>query len=179
MIFPQKASIILKEALEGTSCNIPDDNDIPNNANISDESAKDQELFLKIIELISSHKAISKITLFVDYNLKRDFIILIDSGADLNYIQEGLIPSRYFVKTTHNLHNASGRKMDIKYKIPKAYVCSYNVYMPESVVLVKNISNEVILGMPFFCHIYPTIYWYHTDFTSTFEVGKVRINFLS
>lgn len=48
-----------------------------------------------------------------------------DSGTDLNCIEERLIPSTYFKTITHNLRNASGHKMDIKYKIPKAYICLY------------------------------------------------------
>ena len=47
---------------------------------------------------------------------------LIDSGADLNCIQEGLIPSKYFEKTKESLRSANGSKMDIKYEISKAHV---------------------------------------------------------
>jgi hypothetical protein len=36
---------------------------------------------------------------------------LIDTGADLNCIQEGLIPSKYFEKSMEKLSSASGNKM--------------------------------------------------------------------
>ena len=51
--------------------------------------------------------------------------------------------------------------------------------MPESFVLIKNISNEIILGMTFFWHIYPTTSWNETGITGTFEGTKIRIDFIS
>ena len=35
-------------------------------------------------------------------------IAMIDSGADMNCIQEGLIPSKYFEKSTERLVSANG-----------------------------------------------------------------------
>ena len=69
--------------------------------------------------------------------------------------------------------------MDIEYKIPKAYIFTNNVCMPESFVLIKNISKEIILGMPLFWHIYSITSWDHTGITRNFEVKKVRIDFIS
>lgn len=76
--------------------------------NITNESTDDNNLFLETIEPITTHKPLAKITLFIDYKLKKDFISLIESGANLNFIQEGLIMSRYFKKSTYSLRNASG-----------------------------------------------------------------------
>ena len=86
-----------------------------------------------------------------------EVIALIDSGADLNCIQEGIIPSKYFKKTRERLTSASGGKMQIEFKIPKAYVCQDNTYFKTTFVLVKNMTNRVILGNPFMCLLYPFI----------------------
>ncbi|HEX7870685.1 MAG TPA: hypothetical protein VF455_11300 [Chryseobacterium sp.] len=66
-----------------------------------------------------------RITLIIksDFIIK-DAIALVDSGADMNCIQEGLIPTKYFQKTTQSLTSASGNTMNIKYKIPEALICN-------------------------------------------------------
>jgi hypothetical protein len=56
---------------------------------------------LNIIERVTSQKWFIKITLIVNkVFVLKDEIALIDNGADLNCIQEGIIPTKYFVKTT-------------------------------------------------------------------------------
>ena len=47
--------------------------------------------------------------------------------------------------------------MQIEFKIPKAYVCQDNTYFKTTFVLVKNMTNRVILGNPFMCLLYPFI----------------------
>ncbi|KAG5597325.1 hypothetical protein H5410_038557 [Solanum commersonii] len=42
---------------------------------------------------------------------------MIDSGADVICIQEGLVPTKYFEKITHMVKSASGHALDIKYKL--------------------------------------------------------------
>ena len=60
--------------------------------------------------------------------MRQDNIALIDTGADLNCIQEGLIPTKYYHKTTEGLSSANVSKMNIKYKLPKVHICQDNVY---------------------------------------------------
>jgi len=79
---------------------------------------------------------------------------LIDSGIDLNCIQEGIIPSKYFQQTRERLSLANGSKMQIKYKIPKAHVCQDNTCFKTTFILVKNMTDRVILGNPFMCLLY-------------------------
>ena len=55
----------------------------------------------------------------VNIIINQDFVIknaiaLVDSGADMNCIQEGLLPEKYFEKTMHSLTSASENKMQIK-----------------------------------------------------------------
>jgi hypothetical protein len=57
-----------------------------------------------------------------------EVIVLVDTGADLNCIQEGLIPTKYFEKSTERLNSANGSKMHIKYEINNAHVCKDSLF---------------------------------------------------
>ena len=80
---------------------------------------------------------------------------MIDSGADMNYIQEGLIPSKYFEKSTERLVSANGSQMKIKYELNNTHVCHDNVCFKIPSVLVKNMTDKVILDLPFINALYP------------------------
>uniref|UniRef100_A0A7N0UIZ4 CCHC-type domain-containing protein n=1 Tax=Kalanchoe fedtschenkoi TaxID=63787 RepID=A0A7N0UIZ4_KALFE len=101
------------------------------------------------------------------------------SGADVSVIQEGLIPTKYFEKTTHSLRHAGGEKLQIDFKIPKAYICNNKVCIPESFLLVKNITNQVILGTPFLKQIFPITHIDDKYFEGTFQNQKVKFQFVT
>ena len=82
-----------------------------------------------------------KIVVSPDYHFT--IIAMIDSGADMNCIQEGLIPSKYFEKYTERLVSANGSQMKIKYELNNAYVCHDNVCFKIPYVLVKNMIDKV------------------------------------
>ena len=82
--------------------------------------------FLQTISRINFQKWHSKVRIVISKDFEFEVVALIDSGADLNCIQEGLIPSKYFRKTKERLTSASGGKMQIEFKIPKAHVCQDN-----------------------------------------------------
>ena len=111
--------------------------------------------FLETINRINFQKWHSKVRIVISKDFEFEFIALIDSGADLNCIQEGIIPSKYFKKTRERLTSASGGKMQIEFKIPKAHVCQDNTCFQTTNVLVKNMTDRVILGNPFMCLLYP------------------------
>ena len=71
------------------------------------------------------------------------------TGADLNYIKEDLIPTKYFEKTYQSLKSASGDKLKINFKIPQAEVIKDHISFKTPFLLVKNIKQNVILGSPF------------------------------
>jgi hypothetical protein len=79
---------------------------------------------------------------------------LTNSVVDLNCIQEGLIPNKYFEKSIENLNFASGSKLQIKYELNNFHVCENNVCF-HTPVLVKNMTDKVILGIPFIFMLYP------------------------
>lgn len=62
---------------------------------------------------------------------------------------------KIFVKTREILSSTNGSKMKIKYKFPKAHVCQNNTCFKTPFVLVKDMTDKVILRNPFMCLLYP------------------------
>ena len=83
------------------------------------------------------------------------WLTLINSSADMNWIQEGIVPSKYYEKSTEKLFSANGTQMKIKYEIKTAHVCHDNVCFKIPSVLVKNMTDKVILDIPFINILYP------------------------
>ncbi|KAI8572140.1 hypothetical protein RHMOL_Rhmol01G0175600 [Rhododendron molle] len=79
---------------------------------------------------------------------------LIDTGADLNCIGEGIVPTMYFHKTTAQLSSANGSKMQVEYKLPNAHICQDKVCFKSTIVLVPDLTDKLILGTPFICSLY-------------------------
>ena len=75
-------------------------------------------------------------------------IALIDSGADMNCIQEGLIPLKYNKKLSERLIQANGENLIIN-KIPNVHICHDEVYFETAFVLIKDLPSKIILGTPF------------------------------
>ena len=107
-------------------CNNPlIDSSFPNRHNYTGESShKDdyKDEFLNIIDRMIFQKWYSEITLVVHKEFSLTVIALVDSGADMNCIQEGLIPSKYYESTTYRLTQANGDRLKISNKLNKAYI---------------------------------------------------------
>ena len=103
---------------------------------------------------------------------------MIDSGVDMNYIQEGLIPSKYFEKSTERLVSANGSQMKIKYELNNAHVCHNNVCFKIPSVLVKNLTDKVILGLLYKNALYPFLVEHDRITTNPFG-QKVKFKFAS
>ena len=151
--------------------------DIPESSK-SMENTTFNENFLSSLEMVISQKWYINISLLIDDHYSKPYTALVDSGADLNVIQEGLIPTRYFHKTTHTLWHAGGDKLQIQYKLPKAFICIDNKCIPQSFILAKNISNQVILGTPFLQSIYPIKKVDKNGITGTFKEKDIFLEFI-
>ncbi|XLU76769.1 hypothetical protein S245_000190, partial [Arachis hypogaea] len=112
------------------------------------------ENYINILTLLVSQKWFTTITLIVGEE-KFDLIAMVDSGADVNCIQEGLIPTKYYEKTTERVLMAENDKMTIDYKLSKAKICKNRVCFATTFFLARNISHQVILGNPFTLLLYP------------------------
>ena len=76
-------------------------------------------------------------------------VALIDLGANMNCIQEGLIPLKYYEKSSERLTQANGEKLIINYKIPNVHICNGGICFETIFVLIKDFSSKIILGNPF------------------------------
>ena len=69
-------------------------------------------IILNLILLIKfPPKWFTKFKIVVSHDYHFTIIAMIDSDADMNCIQEGLIPSKYFVKSTERLVFDNGTQM--------------------------------------------------------------------
>ena len=80
---------------------------------------------------------------------------MVDSGADLNCIQEGLVPVKYYEKSSQRLSGVTGDKLKIGYKLSNVHVCNNNYCYKTNLILVKNMGSQLILGQPFITQLYP------------------------
>jgi len=74
---------------------------------------------------------------------------LFDTGADSNCILEGLIPTKFFEKTSEKLSTTNGSKLEINFKLSNAIMENQGLRINTNFLLVKILKNEVILGTPF------------------------------
>jgi hypothetical protein len=67
--------------------------------------------------------------------------------------------------------------MQINFEINKAHVCQDNVCFKTSFVLVKNMTDKVILGLPFITLLYP--FTTDDEGVTTYPLGEpVKFKFL-
>ena len=119
----------------------------------------------------------TKITLKINYDFQSTFITLIDLGADLNCIQDGLIPTVYFVKTSQRLSTASNVPLKVQYKIPQDHICTDGICIKTLFLLVKNISYQIVLRTSFLTQLYH----FHIDsqgLQATYKNQKILFEFI-
>ena len=113
------------------------------------------DLFINLIDRVIFQKWYTEIQIVVDKEYYFTIVALLDSGADSNCIQEELISAKYYEKTTEGLFQASGTSLNIEFRLPNAHVHKDGIYIQPTFVLVKNITNKVILGNLFITLLYP------------------------
>ena len=133
---------------------------------------------LNLVNKLLPPKWFTKVKIVVSHDYHFTVISMIDSGADMNCIQEGLIPSKYFEKSTERLVSANGSQMKIKYELNSAHVCHDNVCFKIPSVLVKNMTDKVILGLPFINALYHFLVEHDGITTNPFG-QKVKFKFAS
>ena len=92
---------------------------------------------LALVNKIIPPKWFTKVKIVVSLYYHFTIIAMIDLSADMNCIQEGLIPSKYFEKSTERLVSANGSQMKFKCELNNAHVCHANVCFKIPSVLVK------------------------------------------
>jgi hypothetical protein len=136
-----------------------------------------EEKCLSLINRIHIKKWHSNVRIKIqDFELS--IVVLIDTSANLNCIQEGLVPTKYYSKSKETLRSANGSKIQITFEISKAHVCQDNICFKTSFVLVKNMTDNVILGLPFITPLYH--FTTDQDGLITYPIDeKVKFKFLA
>ncbi|KAH1215115.1 hypothetical protein GmHk_13G036341 [Glycine max] len=96
---------------------------------------------------------------------------LFDTGADSNCILEGLIPTKFFEKTSEKLSTANGSKLKINFKLSNAIIENQGLKINTNFLL-----NEVILGTPFIRALFP-IQISNEGITTHYLGRKIIFNF--
>lgn len=139
--------MIIREQHTPTTTYLPSSSEVKINK-------EEEEGYIGKIDKMISHKWYTKIKLIIK-DTSYEFTALVDSGADLNCIQEGLIPTQYYEKTKESLRGANGHRLQVSYKLSRVKICKDQVCFKTSFLLVKNINEEIILGTPFLTLLYP------------------------
>ncbi|GAV69326.1 LOW QUALITY PROTEIN: zf-CCHC domain-containing protein/MP domain-containing protein, partial [Cephalotus follicularis] len=105
--------------------------------------------FINLIEKITYQKWHVNINITIQDSFKLQTIALIDSGAQMNCIQEGLIPTKYFEKTKQKLSTANGENLRVNFKVTNVHICNDGICIKQSFILVKDLDIVIILGQPF------------------------------
>ncbi|KAK2980152.1 hypothetical protein RJ640_000895 [Escallonia rubra] len=92
--------------------------DFANDTNIP----KEQEILSMDRVIFQKWYVSVKVVISKDFTFEG--IALIDSGADLNCIKEGLVPTKYCETTRQALTTANNGRMKINYKISESWVCN-------------------------------------------------------
>jgi len=105
-------------------------------------------------------------------------LALKDSGANINCIKTGIIPTKYCERTNENLATANGEPLSISYKLNKGYIKNDGYCFKNTFSIVDNIANDRILGTPFLTQIYP--FYVNETGVHTKTMGKpISFTFLS
>lgn len=88
------------------------------------ESSLQGALHINAIDRVITQKWYVQISILIEDEFSITTEALIDSGADLNCLAKGLIPSKYYSKTVQMLNTADGNTLHIDYKLSDAVVCN-------------------------------------------------------
>ncbi|KAG5066047.1 hypothetical protein GYH30_009661 [Glycine max] len=130
------------------------DSESANNSEENQPENLEDDMFMGLINKIKIQKFYINIKIIIN-----DFVLetmaLFDTGADSNCILEGLIPTKFFEKTSEKLSTANGSKLKINFKLSNAIIENQGLKINTNFLLVKNLKNEVILGTPFIRALFP------------------------
>ncbi|KAL4202087.1 hypothetical protein AMTRI_Chr02g261980 [Amborella trichopoda] len=116
---------------------------------------EDDTTSLNLLNKVITQKWFVLVKIVVNNEYDFQSLALIDSGADLNCLNEGLVLTKYFDKTTQILNTADGSRLYIKYKLSNTMICNNEHCFPTPFIMVKGLSQAVILGVPFLTLLYP------------------------
>ncbi|KAH1262561.1 polyprotein [Glycine max] len=151
------------------------DSESANNSEENQPENLEDDMFMGLINKIKIQKFYINIKIII-----KDFVLetmdLFDTGADSNCILEGLIPTKFFEKTSEKLSTANSSKLKINFKLSNAIIENQGLRINTNFLLVKNLKNEVILGTPFIRALFP-IQISNEGITTNYLGRKIIFNF--
>uniref|UniRef100_A0A0R0I5Z7 DUF7746 domain-containing protein n=1 Tax=Glycine max TaxID=3847 RepID=A0A0R0I5Z7_SOYBN len=131
----------LKRELEEDS-----DSESANNSEENQPENLEDDMFMGLINKIKIQKFYINIKIIIN-----DFVLetmaLFDTGADSNCILEGLIPTKFFEKTSEKLSTTNGSKLKINLKLSNAIIENQGLKINTNFLLIKNLKNEDVLAI--------------------------------
>ncbi|KAL4199070.1 hypothetical protein AMTRI_Chr03g49360 [Amborella trichopoda] len=98
---------------------------------------EDDTTSVNILNKVITQKWFVLIKIVINNEYDFQSLALIDSGADLNCLNKGLILTKYFDKTTQILNTADGSRLYIKHKLSNAMICNNGYCFPTPFIMVK------------------------------------------
>ena len=120
------------------------DSSLPDRNNYSDKGFHKDEYkdeFLNIIIKMIFQKWYTEITLVIHKEFSLTVVVLVDSDVDMNCIQEGLIPSKYYESTTDKLTQTNGDRLKISNKLTKTYIYNNRINFKTPFFLADKLSS--------------------------------------
>ena len=93
--------------------------DIPESSHVNDNET---DTFFNTVSRVIFQMWEVSLTIVIKNKFILDIIALIDSGAALNCLQEGLVPTQFYEKTRQALFGANGKKLIIVQAIECPYL---------------------------------------------------------
>ena len=84
-----------------------------------------------------------------------DIVTLIDSSTTKNCLQEDLVPIPLCEDTSQSLFGVNGKRLAIKCKLTDVYIRNHGICIKQTFILVKDLKEKALLGIPFLSSIYP------------------------
>ncbi|KAL6313388.1 hypothetical protein AAG906_001100 [Vitis piasezkii] len=72
-----------------------------------------------------------------------------------NCLQEGLVPIPLCEESSMSLFGADSKRFTTKYKLTDVHIRNHDVCIKQTFILVKNLNEKALLGIPFLSSIYP------------------------
>ena len=117
-----------------------------------------------LINRLIPPKWFSKVKIVVFHEYEFNVIAMIDFGVDVCHD-----------KSIEKQFSTNGTQMKIKYDLNNAHVCHDNVCFKIPSILVKNMIDKVILGIPFINSLYPFLTEHDSITTDPFgQKGKFK-----
>ncbi|KAG5080904.1 hypothetical protein JHK86_004969 [Glycine max] len=111
------------------------DSESTNNSEENQPENLEDDMFMGLINKIKIQKFYINIKIIIN-----DFVLetmaLFDTGADSNCILEGLIPTKFFEKTSEKLSTANGSKLKINFKLSNAIIENQGLKINTNFLLV-------------------------------------------